>query len=116
MALLNLQWLTPFLAIVEFDSKVVLMLPTHKDSTTRNDVIVDVGGEIKSSTIVAPGLHLHTVYILTQPRDRLQFSLMPFLEYASKFLTSRIELVIPLGNPLASFDYWFVNLNTNFRF
>ncbi|MBN1962541.1 MAG: hypothetical protein JW841_16535 [Deltaproteobacteria bacterium] len=113
---LTLQWRASLFAIINLDTSAAVMLPTKQSSNNRTDAIFEFGAEIKTQSPLSLGFRIQTVTIITLPTDRLQLSVSSFLEHEREFVTARIELSMPVGDPLAVFNYWFANLTTTFRF
>jgi hypothetical protein len=56
--------------------------------------------------LIRPGLRAQMVVAATQTREPLQLAVAPFAAVDLGVARTRVELTVPLGNPLAAFDLW----------
>jgi len=105
--------------LLHVDGALALLVPTGGQER-RNDALLDLGVEVKTATFVQIGGRLESVFIPTQPRDRLQLAGGPILEVvthgepdatgARSNVRLRLEAAFPFGAPLSSFRLWSVTL------
>lgn len=84
-----------------------LLVPMGSFASGRYDVVLQAAAAAAyTGSIVEGGVRGQVVVVATQPRDRLQWSVAPFVAVDLGRARLRLELLMPLGDPLGALGLW----------